>query len=508
MKINHPITLSNSLNTVAIFSPKTPKEVEGSSRGVNDWFANAKCKLHLHCLELITIDPRIEFKVMVGDKTGDSVIESYNDLHRRYEFKGDKNDKIDVTQNSLLLGDVKLVFNFTKHYITCCEHEGVPKSFAPITNSRLGDALKGKLIVIYFQSLNSIRQMERIGLSPNYIRELRDKFTGRTDAKGSNMYNMYDFISTQLSNLPPDHFMLKDEIRVVRCIEVDESQIGLLSQPKNAGKTIRFSTCSLEVSLCNPIDASQHAQLSPENTMSNEAINSFRDHGLSCYIVDNGNKISSRYHYFLGKAREIPKVVDTNVMEGLYAVSVNAKEIFDHRRVVHLDDIDTVPYVFKTIEEAEHGADKRKLFEQETTELHAQAQRELLLAKTKAEQEKLDMQNRRNEAEFEFSKILRHMEEQSRKDKEEHERRLSELRLENERILSQYKQEIERLKSDTMRSKTVYERDKYGYDSYTMRMKSEYEQERYSRESSLETIKTVGAVAALTLGAVMVYKKL
>lgn len=81
-----------------------------------------------------------------------------------------------------------------------------------------------------------------------------------------------------------------------------------------------------------------------------------------------------------------------------------------------------------------------------------------------------------------------------------HERELSELRRRME-------EESRRAAEESYRYKNEYERNKYSYDLDMHHNKSRYEEARYERDSFVETIKTVGAVAGVAAAGFMLYKK-
>ena len=78
----------------------------------------------------------------------------------------------------------------------------------------------------------------------------------------------------------------------------------------------------------------------------------------------------------------------------------------------------------------------------------------------------------------------------------------------HEETMLQLKRDSESAKRQTEDHKFNYERNRYQMDNLSLYSKREYEVGKYERDSTIETIKTVGGIVGLLAGGVVLYGKL
>ena len=117
----------------------------------------------------------------------------------------------------------------------------------------------------------------------------------------------------------------------------------------------------------------------------------------------------------------------------------------------------------------------------------------------------LDLEAKRNALQFEEIRAKNQLELEAQK--ADMTRQELQRKLDYEALVTQLKVENEKRKQDTETHKFSYDQTRHHMDSSSLYMKKEYEQGKYERDSTIETIKTVGAVAGLVAGGYVLFKK-
>lgn len=171
------------------------------------------------------------------------------------------------------------------------------------------------------------------------------------------------------------------------------------------------------------------------------------------------------------------------MVNGLYIITTdeNAKP---HTEIIcGLDKIDENQYVYRTVEEANTGADIKNKYKQELEK----SRHELELERISRSNESLEL-------------------------KTKHEREINELKLQYQERTDAVKKEMETFKSlkerESIQTKTSYDDYKYRMDTRHLDTKTHYEERKFERDNTIETLKTMGAVAGLVAGGMMFYNKL
>jgi hypothetical protein len=195
------------------------------------------------------------------------------------------------------------------------------------------------------------------------------------------------------------------------------------------------------------------------------------------YIIDNDDVLSDRYHNLYGETVKVPKFKSNNgIMNGLYIVTIQDDFSIKVDTYYKIEEIDSVNFIYKTKEEAETGANKLDLLNNELKEKELAMQHNLIIAK------------------------------------ENYEKTIHNLKLENEKIKSEYeiKAKEDELKFNEIKRKLeqMSISDKIYYDRNHYKIKNDYEEESYRRDSFIESLKTVAALSGIVTTGFLLYRQL
>lgn len=453
----------------------------------------------LPVLDFIRINPNEEIKFCNGN--GSEYLETYN-IHNRFTPASEeivKKRKIDVSQNSLFGNDINIVINLTGLNLTLTFNNGWPNMYRPLDIPKLAHKHAGCLLIVTVTCLNSPKSVSDVYGVSNYLSVLRQKHAGKLDHHSEFLTEACDFLTDCLASEVITARALSDTIKLVSMVRVGSAQFktitadgGLLVGSGYGGDILVEAVC--------PTQAKLHPDLTVQK-VDNHLLEAIRGNGICCFIVDNHDAIGDRYFNFAGTVVKVHKFKDVSKIDGLYVMGMDASKkatISDH---IPLDKIDESSFIFKSQEEANLGADKTTAYRDavELTKLDLGAvnmelkhQLDIQAYNNKVEHEKL-MQSIREEAAREAKK----REEEAAISRRKFEEELQKLRVEKEQV----KQGTERIKFD-------YDTHRFNYDVRSLHHKSNYEEGKWERDSSIETIKTVGAIAGLTLAGMAVFGKL
>ena len=456
---------------------------------------DSKFKDYLPFLELIQFKPNETIKFVDG-KNKDNEIVTHNSLFsgKRLSPETIRRRKLDVTQNDLILGSVDLVLNLTGYNITMEKSQSHRQVFPPVENTLL-DPLKGSVYIISCHNYNNPGLVNAVHGYSNYFQTLIEK--AKLSGKPSSDLDILEWLNDHWNSVTHrDSMLVSNTIKVFTCREVSEQELI-------QHKTIRMLPVDCIVSLENigqmPIMEDNILNGGTEDLMGRLYANSF-----ICYIVDNNDLISDRYINIAGSVKKVPKEKKPNQVNGLYMIHLNADGTPSHEQICSLEELEKSQYVFKSIEEATRGADLKTQY-RETNEL-LKAENELLKQQQIREntQEGVTHQKTLNELaqlakeqELKYKESLYKLEADARARENERE-------LMHKKELAELKKQFEDNKVNNQvrstESSYFYDMFKYNQEMRGMETKSYYQEQQYGRDSTLETIKTVAAIAGLSLG--------
>lgn len=393
-----------------------------------------------------------------------------------------RSKRIDITQNDLFMGPVRMVLNFTSRPVTIGMGGELRKTFARLNQDKFTEQ-SGKLLVFSIYTLNTPSFIYDTYGNGNYLETMSNYLDGKVGEEVSEMREIYKYAESKWHKFKRlNNGCMPNSIKVICLHEIEEELLSAGNQQyiTNLGWVIG------NVDLVNLNDNPQ----TEINSFGNKDLRAaFERNSFLCYIVDNNDQISDRYINIAGHVRKISKVKNKAMVNGLYFVATDNDSSRDNEIICKLEDIDDSEYVYKSIEEANEGANVRQKYKDE-----------LDIAKAKLETAKI-------EASSEIIRI-----------KADHERELGIVKAEAERNKAQREAESldkkidhenKKFNIDIEREQLRAELDFYKgtMDKGTMDKKYHYETKRYERDNFVETLKTVGAVAGLAATIFLVYKK-
>jgi hypothetical protein len=469
----------------------------------SQWLCNKEMP-YLPVLNWIQINADNQIKLCSGECVGKD-IETLHDNHTLNRYTPDvmQNSKIDITTNDLLIGPVELALNFTDRTLTLTPASGLPKSYSALSLKSV-PALQGKLVLLSIHTLNTGSSLNKeFGYGDLYLKTLRDKLTNRPDFASKELRSIYNYVIEQVIPNNDTLNMESDTYKVATMIVVDVEKY--LSSSKY--DTLVLTNKRLEITRADILKASLHDSMSDEYLRSKQSLDSLRNHGFSCYIIDNQSNLSERYINFAGKVMKVPSIVEPSRSEGFYLLSLDSNKNLQADDFTAIDKLGELKYLYKSMEEAATGASIREQYvDNLDMQKVAQSHEGLdLKAQHEKQMRELEMQTRKNTLE---------MEERHKRNLLEIESKRAELNAEEfkqkidyEEMLRKIKVELENNKRETEASKFSFDKNRYQMDNNSLYVKRDYEERKYERDSSIETIKTVGAVAGLAAGAYVLFKK-
>lgn len=428
-------------------------------------------------------------------------IETYNSKDPHYSLSRAvvTNKRMDVSAGDLTIGSTRMVLNFTDQPVVMKTRSDIPKMFLPLRNEQLRDWYN-KVMVLSFHSFNVPSTIREISGITNYFENLRIERIQRGEGK-STTTKMLEFLSQCWQSFNPD---------VVKTLTTNSIKLVMVHEYLSAdfmqdGKEVADLYCT-ESGLhfrrtSNILELPTHPKHNDTLIANRQIVETMRDNGISCFIVDNHDRIGDRYINFAGQVRLVPKSKSPNQLDGLYIASVNGSKSLDSDSFTPLEAIDECPYVYKSQEEALQGADRRMQAQQEF-ELNklgmsmeaTQMQQELIKMRHQFEQEALRVK-------AESEERVRRIELENKQRQIAYDERLREMDLRHQSALKEFKLQEESNKLQTSS-------EKFRFDLLGMENKHRYEVEKYGRDSTVETLKTIGSVAGLLAGGYVIYKQL
>lgn len=386
-----------------------------------------------------------------------------------------KTKKIDVTANDLYAGPIVLVMNFTGLRLAVRLTNGIRKLYLPLTSEKFGD-FKGKVVIMSIHTLNSPQMVREVSDRGNYLEDMLNEYRkSSTYFQNEEPKEVIEYVLRHWDSVKPvDQMRQSNSIKVVTSVEVDCNEI-VSSPTKSIWLSDKEWTLSFDDILANYPGIEGLAKVS--NAVVSD--NGHLKNGLTCYIVDNKNQIGDRFMHIAGTTFKINKTKDLTLPDGLYLIQLGADGSVVQQEHTPLHEIDKNEHVFRSMEEARHGADLRTKYKDELED-----RRQML------EAERLELSNKSLQEKARYEELVRNLEMEAK------ERDLQFKEKEN-----QFKKRLQKLQEESENSKSRREEKSY-------RLKNSYEKKKYQRDTTLDTIKTIGSIAGLLAGGFVIYSKL
>lgn len=449
-------------------------------------FITSEFSNYIPILELIEINHRKELTFANGINKNEEVVTYHKGLSGR-NFTPDviKRGNIDVTANDLFMGPMTIFLNFTNLCLTVVSGKEFRKTFVPIYNDKLQE-FQGKVIIINLHTLNNPKNIQDMTGISNYLDSLYEKYKHRSSPNFEEMKEVIKFANEKWSETKIyNASIISNSLKVATMIELTDSNIlTALDQ------TVYLPDQDYSISTNNILEAQEHPT-SSNPSLNNQNVNKeIRKNSFTCYIVDNNDSISDRYINIAGTVKKISKFKDHNLVDGLHIITVDAEGKQQSEVVSDLNQLDNNRYVYKSLEEANAGADIR-----------IQYKDNIELAKVELEVNKLEKSNEGVEIKALYDLILK----QNEINKQEYNTALEQIKSELKLKEEQFKSKQER---ESIKDKRSYDTFKYDMERRSHTTKTDYEETKYQRDSFVEGLKTAGAIAGVLATGYVIYKKM
>lgn len=460
------------------------------SGGASYWTA-LKENRYIPLLSLIKLDCVNDFRFTTGENISDDIL-SYNSntSSQRPLSNIIANNRIDISANDLFVGGILMCMNFTRYCVTLVSSTGVPKMYRPLESIKFPE-YEGYLIFFTIHTVNSPVSIKNSFGFQNYIEKIYSARSSDNTAKDKELSEFLSFILNNLQgNRNITDSVISDTIKVVTAYQIHESEFLNRKQKQD----IYIQNKGILASLDNVVDVSPHPLFNDAVIDDKTILEGIRDNGVSCFIIDNDDLIGDRYINFAGQVIKVPKHKSKSKVNGLYIGSLDGDKHFTLENLTSLEDLDDNKYIYKSYEQALDGGDLKTKFMEET-ELRR------IIRNEEAQASKLEYEKAFRELEEKSRQRVLAIEEQSKNRVNELEEQARISKLEYEKQLRDITLQIEQTKEKTTSVKHTLE-------NKGMKKKAKYEEDRYQRDSVIETIKTVGAIAGLALGIFALYTKM
>lgn len=466
----------------------------------------------LPMLNFINIDPngQVKFVSTRGEKDN---IDTFNGKLSVQRFNDEvlENSMIDCTMNDLSDGVETATFNFTGTHLTITPFYGRPKLFHPLKQKKSIPGTEGKLVFVSIHTINTDTSVSHLyGVDNNYLEQMRDKYVGKKDYKSVEIKEIYDFIIAFLASKDgQSKTLIHDTYKVATMTIVDVNKIFELEDFTDKRKdTICINNLAKDITRLGPVEARMHDCFSENFVHDPKVMATIREHGVSCFIVDNEKKLSSRFYTFAGRVMEVPVMQDIHRVDGLYLMYADASKKVAPIQFTPIDEINSVKYIYDNREMAFKGSDMAALRKEEIEQLKADQAIEAMRESTAHAREMRDIKLKYQTDQQAASEDRARFEAVLSEQRITAELAATKARAEHDALILGLKTQLERKKQETDLFKYEFDQSRYRMDNNSMYMKQNYEEGRYQRDTTIETIKTAGAVAGLLAGGYVLYNKL
>lgn len=421
-------------------------------------------------------------------------IETSNDFkgshHRSFVTPSVKRKKyIDISRNDIVYGSKRLILNLSNYNIVVKEKNKIEQNFAPLENEVLKRYFGGSILILdIFTLTNPVYISEEFGNRENYL-EVKSKQV----PENSREHKIYKAALNYYNNLIHHRntiLNLETSIgtNISRAMDLANYEIVFLSivnetifqNDNNNNKQIRnifIRNLNLLISIDNIYtDKSNYIPIYDEEV--EQTIKMMSSDVYLYEIIDNDSYLGDRFINIYHKPVKITKYKDTTRKNGLHIFKLANKQK-ELKEIIPLEEIDKLGYIFKSEEEATKKLDNEKMFEQYIKEKDRELKEQEIRLK------ELEKQNR--EAKLKSDKELENI-------RTEFEKENIELKSKYEKLKYEHEKELSKLKEY--------------YEDRTYRRKDYFEERSYERNETLETLKTIAAVAGVAATGFLIFQKL
>lgn len=392
-----------------------------------------------------------------------------------------KDSRIDITQNDLLAGPVRLILNFTDRGVTICARGEFRKHFVPLDNSNFKDrSTSGKVLIFTIYTLNTPELIGTIYRGSNYLETLSNTLSDGLSDEVSDMKTVYKYAAKacqELNSSDNDYFSTarSNTVKVVTLQTVSEEDL------KN-NKTLFLGNLEWLMSQSNPVEIAQNPTTNFAAYGSSDYRNVLMKNTFTCYIVDPDERISDRWVNIAGMPTKIPKVKTGKEMVGLHWLFVDANGDVSKKHQLTKEEMDSCDFIFRTEEEAISGANLKQQYKDQIDTLKHNLEHDKVRAQTELARVKHDSEVIIAQLKRDLEELKHHREIEGLDRKQNYEFQKTDLELGRDRIKNEY-------------------------DRSSMDQKFYYDSRRYARDDRMETIKNIGLGLTLATTMFLVFKK-
>lgn len=398
--------------------------------------------------------------------------------------RGDK--VVKLTYGDLLLDPIRVVLNFTGDTILCSKDDGQPKIYEPLKGGKFikDTDLENKLVVLEYRTWNNPDAVKAMMGVDNYLEEMLlpeednipNSFYKRT------MYNHITFLKEKIAEAKErNNYRNHSSIAVYSIMVFNKYELEDL----NKGKELYIP------SIGTTLSKRSITELSPSpgyvsKSVDMGVVRSLREYPLTSYFLnDPSNRVIDRYAFVVDRAMLIPRVTLSGQVDGLYRSVTRNTEIVTEF-IMSLDDFTKSDDFYDTEEEALNRIRTKDRMAVEVEMESLDVRRHSNNTQLEAMQRTLETRELQRESVLEkklldMGELMLKMEANRERDRQE----LISIEDKRRRDMDTWRMEMERdynkNKADVVRS------DRRDY----------YEERSYRRSDSLETLKTVAAVAGV-----------
>lgn len=399
-----------------------------------------------------------------------------NASNKRLNQRVREEKKIDVTMGDIMGNPFQAILNFTDFDLVSYNSLNFPTLLPPLETKALKEMYRGRVVIMSVYSLPTpANVMSVTGTDHNYLDFTLRQYRNRTNIsiKTKNLINIYEFANKcwmNLSTMDRDYTANSIKIVTFSCIHQD---MFINQKSTEEGKNYQDLYVQ-DYDLLFTKDSILNYKINPSmnKSLDSNVLKNIVLHGSKyIYIVDRENTIGDRYINIHGEVRKIPRLAKHECgyqSDGLYTGTYDSNNGVIPDAITNLSEINNLDFIYTTVEEAKHGANKSELFNQQLNE----------------QRQRYEAERLQQEAEINRLKNLGHKQEVE---------------------FQTFKRDLE---SKTMREKNEYDTKGYGMKSYFDERKYQYEDISYQRESYIETLKTIASVSGVIATGYLIYSKL
>lgn len=452
------------------------------------WVTSTQAAMpYLPLVNLIGVNDSVKF---TDSERTDMDVSTYNQnaTGKRLNPVVIQSSRLRVGGMDLVAGDIYLFLNFTTTAMSVMTSTNI-QHYQGLSCDRFKE-FRDRVFVIRVSTVASPTVADKVHGVNNYFDRMIDLHCA-VRSKRSEEYRAMMLFASECWNLHCNSSTQTqgNSLKIASVTELSPSVVHSIKDGQQVIlKEIDFRVMSTPVAMntANPV-------FEENLTHSSDIVTSFRDHAFSCFIVDNTSAITDRFYNFMGKAVLIPKIKDSSLVEGLYTVAADKSSSLRPEDVTPLSEIDKLPYVYASLQEAAEGVDLTSLSKRQHEEAIAAQTRENNLQAMRFARERSELEHKLSIEREESASRMRERE-------AEHKREL-------DAMDRAHKAEVARLGIDHKRAEHDFAYDKYNMDRSSLFTKSTYEEGKFKRDSTIETIKTAGSLAALAVAGMMAYKR-